>query len=859
MMQRPFIPLTVALILGITLGNYVYLPDCITLICLVILLVTVLFLNKTKPTAQVPVNTETIILSQILRGLNHVIEIINARTGFIMPVVLASLFLIGMLNINLYLHPMPGPGHIIHYADKKAVMMEGIIIESPQFSPDKTELILAAANIIEDGNLIPVEGRTIITIKGYYPFKYGDFLRFAVNLKTPHNFHNPGGFDYEKYLLYQRIMVRGFISDPEKIVIMRQNQGNRIKAFIENFRMKLKTIIYENAESPQKEIIQAMILGDQKEISRDIMEKFNRTGVSHIIAISGFNVGMIAVFSLFVIRLILKSSETFLLRYSMIAVSTWLSLIPVIIFCLIAGLGVSVVRATIMAVVFMAAILIGRQRDLYNTLALAAFIILIIAPYSLFDVSFQLSFAAVFALLFITPRVSHIFSSPWVEEKKDQHPRTVQIVINSALFVAVTLSATLGTLPLIIFYFNRFSNVVLPANICVVPVLGILAIPVSMAIILTAPISASLAIPFIYVCSILVTISLKIVDFFDSIPGASWIVTTPTVIEIFAYYILLFALVSLLDRKDEETKKKYKIHISILKLTCLCLCLFFAVYNIYLYTQSKQNHYVSMTAIDVGQGSAALFRLPGGKTLLIDGGGFADGSFDIGKNVVAPFLLHQRIKKIDYVILTHPHPDHLGGLIYILDNFAVREVWSNGQSSQTQMYQQFIDILKKKSIVHRVLSEDTGTFFVNGVAYEILNPEHPLNTKMDASEKYDLVNDNSLVMKISFGKIAFLLTADIGSDVEERLISAGKDMRSAILLVAHHGGFRSSTRPFLHQVHPHIAVISCGKDNIYHDPHPDVLRRFREIETKVLRTDKNGAVTVKTDGVNIVAETFTPI
>ena len=301
MIQRPFIPLTVALILGISIGYYVYLPDYIILICLIILLVTLLFLHKRKIKDLVPSDAETTTCFHVLCVLNKMIGIFKDRIELTMPLMLASLFLIGMLNINLYLHPMPGPRHIIHYADKKPVIVEGVIAESPQFSPDKMEFILTTANIIDNGNIIPVEGRAIITVKGYYPFKYGDFLRFAITLKTPHNFQNPGGFDYEKYLLYQQIMVRGFINDPEKIVIMRQNQGNRMKAFIENFRMKLKTVIYENAQSPQREIIQAMILGDQKEISRDITEKFNRTGVSHIIAISGFNVGMIAVFSLFVI------------------------------------------------------------------------------------------------------------------------------------------------------------------------------------------------------------------------------------------------------------------------------------------------------------------------------------------------------------------------------------------------------------------------------------------------------------------------------------------------------------------------------------------------------------------------------
>jgi competence protein ComEC len=827
MHERPFILPTFALILGIIFSGHAHLPDAGILIFLAFLLGLLLLINK-------------------------------QRDIYVLPVVLASFFLIGMLNMNLYLHPIIGPAHISIYADDKAVLMEGIIVESPQFSPNKVELILAASHLIENGKAVPVEGRVMITVKGHYPFRYGDLIRSSVTLKTPRNFQNPGRFDYEKYLLYRRILVRGFVNDPDKILIIRQNQGSRFYTVVENFRASIKAVIYERAPSPQREVIQAIILGDNKEIDRQIKEKFNRVGVSHIIVISGLHVGIMAVFSLFLIRFILKISENFLLKYNMMAISTLFALIPVIMFCFIAGMGISVIRATIMAVVFMAAILIGRQRDLYNTLALAAFLILMAAPYSLFDVSFQLSFAAVFAILFIAPCLSRIVSPAWLDEKRQQYPRTAKLMFNSAMFVIVSLSATLGTWPLIIFYFNRFSNVVLPANIFVVPILGILAIPVSMAIILTAPISPTLAMPFIAISSFLVGTSIKIVTFFDSLPGASWIATTPSYMEIAAYYIFIFVAVGLLDRKDKPMAQKEKTYRLALKGVCLCMILFLAGHAVYLHLRSSQSDDLSLTAIDVGQGISTLIRLPGGKTVLIDGGGFSDGSFDVGKNIVAPYLLYERIKKIDIVVLTHPHPDHLGGLIYILENFDIGEVWTNGQYAPTPLYENFLRIMKNRNINQRVISEETGAILIDRVVFDILNPEHPHSAKSEYSEKYHLMNDQSLVLRVTFKKISFLMTGDIADHAEQRILAAGKNLKSDVLMVPHHGGFTSSTRPFLRFVQPQIAIISCGKNNVYKTPHPDVLRRLAEIRATVFRTDLHGAITIKTDGVHLFTETFCP-
>lgn len=816
--------------LGITIGNFYRIPDQPLIVSLLIILI--------------------IFLITSIKKSNKLITILT----------IISFVILGLLNINFCLYLDPGPKNIIHYITKEKVIVEGIVSENPQESADRTELIVSARRLIKDDSDIPIEGRILLSVADTQEINYGDFIRFTTRLRTPHSFHNPGGFDYEKYLKYRGVIVRGFIKDSSGIVVLRENQGNIFKTILERFRKKIKIFIEDNSLSPEREIIQAMILGNQSEIPKDIMEKFNRTGTTHIIAISGFNIGIIAFLSFFVIRLLMRTSSYLLLRFNIVKVSTIFGIIPVVIYTFIAGMGISVVRASIMALTFMIAIILNKDRDLYNSLALAALVILIISPHSLYDVSFQLSFVAVWAILFITPKFTAISHQGYPEEISTHTVRVKKIFTNVYIFIIVSFAATLGTLPLIIFYFNRVSTIVLLSNIIVVPIMGIIAIPVCTAIIIALPLSHALALLFLNIASYLVRISVSIVDFFASLPGSSFFVSTPTILEMAAYYLLLIVAMKLLylwrHKEDNHSERKSGISQKLYRISFAALAVFFVGDTIYLYTRDIHNEILKVTFIDVGQGSSSLIVLPGGKNILIDGGGTYENIFDIGKYVIAPFLWHERIKEIDIVILTHPHPDHLNGLITILSNFDVKEVWTNGEKGDFETYQDFMQIIKEKNITHRLVSEQYNDTIINGTILSVFNPVKPIDLKSDLARKYDRTNNDSLVVKLTFGKVSFLLPGDISGPSENRLVKSSHDIKSRIMLVPHHGGFTSSTMPFLDKVQPEFAIVSCGFDNVFNDPHPDVLQRFSRLGTRILRTDINGAISVTTDGTNITHSTF---
>ncbi|MBE0556938.1 MAG: ComEC family competence protein, partial [Proteobacteria bacterium] len=425
-------------------------------------------------------------------------------------------------------------------------------------SPEKTDLLVSASRRLVDGRYLPVSGRVLLNIREPLPFHYGDYIRFRSRIRLPHSFGNPGGFDYEKYLRIRGILARAFVNDATGVVVLRRETGNAFRTRMERFRNLIRKSILENAPGTEGKIIQAMILGDQKEIPNEVMEKFNRTGTTHIIAISGFNIGIVAVFSLFMIRLFLKSSEYLQLRCNVARISTLFAILIVILYTFIAGSGISVVRASIMIVLFMVAILINRERDLYNTLALAALVILIATPYSLFDISFQLSFVAVASLLFLMPRLTALLPPPPMPDsasmtrEKPLSRHGEKALHAGIIFFFASLSATLGTLPLILFYFNRLSVVTLAANLIVVPILGVLTIPFCLFIILAVPLSAPLADIIIQISAVLVNISLSLVDALAALPWSSVYVSTPTFLEIGAFYLLLISAGFWLDLLNQE-------------------------------------------------------------------------------------------------------------------------------------------------------------------------------------------------------------------------------------------------------------------------------------------------------------------
>ncbi|MBN2539083.1 MAG: ComEC family competence protein, partial [Deltaproteobacteria bacterium] len=546
-MRRPVIPLLIALISGITIGNFVTVPGTSALVALLATLSALLF------------------------------SVTTGRKILVAFCLLTSLFLLGILNIQFHLHPHCGRDDITLHAGKDRLTIEGLVCDPPRVLRDKTNLVISLTRIIRNGSVTPVCGKILLSVKdsnnllkipaasceesstvkeNLFPvrspaspqaagnalavqFKYGNYIRAKVKLKEPRNFNNPGGFDYQRYLLYRGIRLRGYVSRPSDIVIMRESAGDYFKTRIERYRSRLRGLIRENAPSPEDGILQALILGEKGLIPEDITNKFNRAGVSHILAISGLHVGILAFIFLIIIRTIMKSSEYLLLRFNILKVSALFAIIPLIGYAFIAGLRIATIRATIMILCFLIALLAGRGRDLLNILAFAAFVILIISPASLLDVSFQLSFLAVASIILITPTLGSII------------PKTTgggffrKVIADIGIFILVSLSAMIGTYPLIALYFNRVSTITFLSNLFIIPIIGFVVLPIGMLFIIAAP-CAPIATALIQTASFFIRISISVIDFLSSFSFSSFHVKTPTLPELIFYYLLVLTVLKLI-------------------------------------------------------------------------------------------------------------------------------------------------------------------------------------------------------------------------------------------------------------------------------------------------------------------------
>jgi competence protein ComEC len=350
---------------------------------------------------------------------------------------------------------------------------------------------------------------------------------------------------------------------------------------------------------------------------------------------------------------------------------------------------------------------------------------------------------------------------------------------------------------------------------------------------------------------------LQMIYFFAEVPWAAIKTFVPTSLEIVAYYALLGALLLLLKMRGRPHAVDYLLKNRCYQLTFIVIVLFFAGDVAFWWQQRFRHDDLKISIIDVGQGNAALVEFPGGACMLIDGGGFSDQSvFDVGKNILAPFLLHKRILTIDTIVLTHPDCDHLNGLLYIMQHFDVQSVWSNHQAADSLGYRKFVNIINKKQLAWPDYRDLKRHLSYGQVNLDILYPAVDYFDKMK-HQKWRNTNNNSLVLKISLHDFSILFPGDIMRKGESDLaLKRGNALKSNVLIAPHHGSKSSSTALFLHKVDPEMVIVSCGWMNRFHFPHDSVLQRYQQNGYDCLRTDIHGAVMLTTNGHQLKIASF---
>jgi len=410
------------------------------------------------------------------------------------------------------------------------------------------------------------------------------------------------------------------------------------------------------------------------------------------------------------------------------------------------------------------------------------------------------------------------------------------------------------------FYFGQVTLVGLFANFIFIPVIGYFVLPMGLLSVFLYPISSELASHCIRISAFGLSNTIEVLR--------------PTYLEILGFYILIWMSLTAAESRllasraavagsdksrtdDDDVSQRISIEKLFKILTVIMLIA--SLGNICYWLHERFWHRdLRVTVIDVGQGSSALVELPGGHCFLIDGGGSSvNSSFDVGERILAPFLLKKRIRTIDNIVLSHPDGDHLEGLLYIMRNFNVKNVWTSGDESNSASYFDFMKIITERQFAAPDFKEIFRSQEISGVQIEVLYPPPDFTDKRDTDIWRQEKNNNSMVLKFTFGEISFLFPGDIEAEAENELVrTAGDKLKSTVLVAPHHGSKTSSTEAFLDAVNPKYVIISAGWKNHFHFPHPSVMKRYDKRNYHIFRTDQDGAVMMSAKGVRLKTETY---
>lgn len=803
---------------------------------------------------------------------------------------------LGYASIQPWVSPQLSADHVHSFSDETRWQISGVVSSQPRKFKYFRRFVLLADSLGYKDASYRAKGKIRVTVRGRGPeIARGDHVVLRSRLRRPRNFNNPGGFNYQRYMAFQNIWRTAYTRG-DRLRVVQKRAATDLSDRLNEARRAMATLIANAGKGPSTSVLKALIIGDRTAIPSDLRDKFNRAGVGHILAISGLHIGIVAAVAFFFFQRLLRFVRPLLRKAWTRKGAAIISLFPVCFYGLISGMSPSTQRAVIMVCAFLLTFVVERERDALNILAVAAFIILIVFPPSFFSISFQLSFMAVLSILY--------GMSCWQARTGDKHRASegfsLQVRRKFTAFFLVSVFAICGTLPLVMLYFNRISLIGLLANFLIVPLVGFGVIPCGLLSLFIYPLSKHLALVGVKICIFVLDITLAVITYLADLPFASLKTFAPSLLEIVCYYLLGWSLLRFLGSKTTSAdahllpdrqadtgppatrfwNKTARITLSryFSRLTAIgrwmpaklagkesaivglaAMLVLFADIG-YWVNERYWKLDLRVTHMDVGQGNAALLELPGGYTTLIDGGGFSDNnSFDMGARVIAPFLLQKKILTVDKLILTHPNSDHLNGLLYIAEHFNVKSIWTNGETRATSGYQNLCNTIERKQIRLPDFQRLGRRLRINGVEFCILYPPSDFVARK-ISDRWRNTNNNSLVLKVTFGNVSFLFPGDIMIKAEKELVKlAGSELECDVLLAPHHGSRSSSSQPFLTRVQPDIAVISAGWKNRFRFPHPGVLAAYQKSGCRIFRTDLNGAIIITTDGNHLTVKTFLPV
>ena len=726
------------------------------------------------------------------------------------------------------------------------VTIEGTVSRETDVRPESVYYYLDVQGIALGGEKKPFKARVLVKAPAPAPaiYAYGDILRVHGLLTAPREQRNPGEFDYRAYLERRGVGAILKVTDAGQLSKIGEG-GNFFVRRLLALKQKMLATGKQTLSPEKAALVNGIVFGTQGEIPGDLWQLFSATGIVHILSVSGMHVGLLlaGMFSLFNLFRVSR-------RWRAPAAGTVL-----IIYALLCGLGPAVTRASLMGLMFVFAHHFGRDQDWPTTLSFAGFVCLLLNPLTIYEIGFQLSFAATWGILYLGPVLDRSAArflpfSPWLKG-----------------IVWVTLAAQLATLPLIAWYYNIVSVVALLANIVAAPLTGgVLALGLAAGV--AGFLSHDLAGMVNASTSFVLDIFIALIRLLSGLPGSFLNVPAPPPLLVLGWFPLLYLAGKLLTpKKAEELKSNFwsgRWSAAVLGVIFLA-----AIAGAGWRAGAPPQRELVLHLIDVGQGDSIFIQTPAGKNILVDAGGW-NGEFESGRGagnqVVVPYLRRLGVKKLDLFVITHPHEDHAGGAKAVAGTFPVKMVVISPFGFEEPLpdtgghdlpglldrsiqlppaYLQLLSLLiNKKTPVYPVKAGDV----IECDPYleiTVLSPSLPLLKGTRSDE-----NNASLVLQIRYGEKCILLAGDTEREAQELLCRSGYDLGADILKVPHHGS-RFCSPAFLENVRPSLALASAGRHNRFGLPAPETLEMLKKLGAEVHRTDEEGAVIVTTDGKNL--------
>lgn len=690
---------------------------------------------------------------------------------------------------------------------KENYIIEGIVVSDKRDKEYKEVYDLDVKKI--DGIKIKKSKKYLLNIKKSKDIniKFGDYIKINAKIELPSKARNYMGFDYKRYLKSKKIIAT--ILDVENVEILDVNKANTAENIFNSVRNNIKKIMYKLLPKDARELAIGMMIGDKEELDANITENFKNSNLTHMLAVSGAHISYV----ILGLNLMLKKTSN---RFRKIFIICFL-----IFFVGVTDFTPSVQRASIMAILLLISTMLYRSQDTYTSIAFSGLVILIINPYSFFDVGFQLSFGGTIGIVLMYNNLIKRFKT---------NGKLKGYIVSS---VCVSVCANLIIIPIMAFNFNTVSLTFWISNLLAGPFLGVIIILgfcVYLLSFVIFPVAKIISIPLKY----LIYILLIIVKYCSKIPFSSITIRTPYIFEIFIYYIILYLVFNYAKIKPYFKKLVVIILIAIL------------IANSCIHVQNHGKMIIYF--IDVGQGDSTLIRTAKNKTILIDGGGSENSSFDVGEKTLLPYLLDRKITLLDYVVISHFDTDHCGGILYLMEHIKVKNIIISKQGKESGNYNKFKNIVLDKGISVIFVKKGDKIKIDNETYMDILFPGNNLISD-------NILNNNSIVTKICYNNFSILFTGDVEEIAENEICSqynTTNKLKANILKVAHHGSKTSSTAEFIKMVKPQIALIGVGEKNKFGHPNDGVIQRLKNMNTKIYRTDKMGEIVIQINNMGEV-------